>query len=183
RAFDYRETMLHWVPPSDHLPEPDSPSYYAITGFLGEMGIFSTGVGYTRPFHYILAPWIDGELLAAKLSKYNLPGVRFIPSLVKPYYGLYQQKTIPGIEIIIRDNINFDPVLTGIAIIRTLRELYPIKIPLEHPAISEGLDTLLGGPSVRNALIAGTPLMRILTDWQPHLEEYRKKRRSFMIYP
>lgn len=47
----------------DHIPEPDSPLFYAVTGFLGEMGVFSTGVGTNRPFHYVLAPWIDGELL------------------------------------------------------------------------------------------------------------------------
>ncbi|NCB38142.1 MAG: DUF1343 domain-containing protein, partial [Erysipelotrichia bacterium] len=64
RSMAFKDTGLHWVPPSDHIPEADSPLYYSTTGFLGEMGVFSTGVGTNRPFHYILAPWIDGEMLA-----------------------------------------------------------------------------------------------------------------------
>ena len=37
--MSFRDTGLHWLPPSDHLPEADSPGYYSITGVLGEMGV------------------------------------------------------------------------------------------------------------------------------------------------
>lgn len=183
RDLTFRETGLHWIPPSDHLPEPESPSFYAITGFLGEMGVFSTGVGSTRPFHYILAPWIDGELLSQKLARHQLPGVKFIPTGIKPFYGLYQLKRTPGIEIVIEDPLQFDPFLIGVAILRTLWELYPDKIPLANPAISSGLDTLLGGPQVRIGIQKGTPLFQILTEIQPKLLQYRQRRQSFLIYP
>lgn len=183
RRMSYRQTGLHWLPPSDHLPEPETPLYYATTGFLGEMGVFSTGVGTTRPFHYVLAPWIDGELLAQKLSRHQLPGVRFLPTSVKSYYGLYQQKKIPGIEIVIEEPGIYDPFLTGVAILRNLWEIYPDKIPLANPAVSSGLDTLLGGPQVRTAIQKGTPLFQILAEIQPRLLDYRKRRKAFLIYP
>jgi len=183
RDFTFRDTGLHWVPPSDHLPEPETPLYYAITGFLGEMGVFSTGVGTTRPFHYILAPWIDGELLSQRLARHQLTGMKFIPAAVKQFYGLYQLKRTPGIEIVIDDPQQFDPFISGVAILRTLWELYPDKIPLANPAISTSLDTLLGGPQVRSAIQKGIPLFQILAMIQPRLVEFRKRRESFLIYP
>ncbi len=183
RRMLFRETGHYWAPPSDHLPEPETPLFYAATGFLGEMGVFSTGVGTTRPFHYVLAPWIDGELLAQKLARHQLPGVRFQPTAVKSYYGLYQQKKIPGIEIVITDAGVYDPFLTGVAILRTLWELYPDKIPLANPAIVGGLDTLLGGPQVRMAVQKGTPLFQLAAEIQPKLLDFRKRRQAYLIYP
>ena len=183
RQMSFRDTNLHWVPPSDHIPEGDSPLFYATTGFLGEMGVFSTGVGTTRPFHYILAPWIDGELLAQKLKKHSLPGIKFLPTSAKPYYGLYAQRQIGGIELVVSDRIVYDPFLTGAAILKALWELYPERIPLMNPAAAEALDTLLGSSKIRKAILNGTPLMELYTSLQPELAEYLKKRREFMIYP
>lgn len=183
RTMSYSDTGLHWTPPIDHLPEADSPYFYAITGFLGEMGVFSTGVGTTRPFHYVLAPWIDGELLANKLEKHKLPGVRFIPASTKPYYGLYAKRNITGIEIIITDKLTYDPFLSGVAILRALWKLYPNKIPLENPTVANALDTILGCSDVRKNILNDTPLMQIYTSLQPNLTNFLKKRKEFLIYP
>ena len=179
----YRETGLHWVPPSDHLPEPETPWAYAITGFLGEMGIFSTGVGTTRPFWYVLAPWLDGELLAHKLSQKELPGLRFLPVTIQPYYGLYQNKRTPGIELVIDDPLGYDPVLTGIAILQALWELAPDRVPLKNSAVAAGLDTLLGSSKVREALIRGVPAREIQAGWQEELARFMRERQAFLLYP
>ncbi len=183
RGMSYRDTNLHWVPPSDHIPEADSPIFYATTGFLGEMGVFSTGVGTTRPFHYVLAPWIDGEMLVQKLQKHKLPGVRFLQAATRPYYGLFSQKEINGIELVITDRITYDPFLTGSAILKALWELYPERIPLLNPSAAEALDTLLGSSKVRKAIINGQPLMELYASLQPDLADFLKKRREFIIYP
>lgn len=183
RNMSFRDTNLHWVPPSDHIPEADSPIFYATTGFLGEMGVFSTGVGTTRPFHYVLSPWIDGELLAQKLQKHKLPGVRFLQAATRPYYGLYAQKEITGIELVITDRVVYDPFLTGAAILKALWELYPERIPLLNPAAAEALDTLLGSSKVRKAILNGQPLMELYASLQPDLADFLKKRKEFMIYP
>lgn len=183
RSMSYRDTGLHWVPPSDHIPEPDSPLFYAVTGFLGEMGVFSTGVGTNRPFHYVLAPWLDGELLSQKLERHKLPGVRFIAATEKPYYGLFAQKKATGIEIVVTDPVTFDPFLAGMAILRALYELYPDRIPLKNPAAAEALDTLLGSGRVRNGILSGQTLMQIYATLQSDLAEFVRKRREFLIYP
>jgi uncharacterized protein YbbC (DUF1343 family) len=183
RAMRFSEAGLHWFPPSDHLPEAGSPAYYAVTGFLGEMGVFSTGVGTPRPFHYVLAPWINGTTLADRLNRYDFPGIRFRPIFQKPFYGLYQGKRVPGVELMISDPSGYDPVAVGIGILKVLYEIAPDRIPLENPTVAEGLDTLLGGDRVRNALINGVPLMQIVNEWQPKLREFRQTRRQFLLYP
>ncbi|HEY9068765.1 MAG TPA: DUF1343 domain-containing protein [Candidatus Ozemobacteraceae bacterium] len=183
RSMTYRETGLHWALPSEHLPDPEAPLYYATTGFLGELGIFSTGVGTTRPFHYILAPWIDPDALISRLLSKRLAGVSFLPVEVRPYYGLFAQKRVPGIEIVITNTTIFDPVMTGVLILQSLRSLYPDKIPLGNRAAADGLDTLLGGPAVREAIDADKDADEIRRLIQATLTEYRARRRAFLIYP
>ena len=172
RQMSFQDTGLHWVPPSDHIPEADSPLFYATTGFLGEMGVFSTGVGTTRPFHYILSPWLDGELLAQRLERHKIPGVRFIPVTIKPYYGLYSQKYVNGIEIVVTDKLTYDPFLAGLAILKSLWDLHPSKVPLMNPAASESMDTLLGNSKVRKGILNGTPLMELYATLQPDLASF-----------
>lgn len=183
RQLSFQDTGLHWVPPSDHIPESDSPLYYAATGFLGELGVFSTGVGTNRPFHYILAPWIDGEMLVQKLDRYNIPGVKFLSANEKIYYGLFAGKTISGIELAVTDINSYDPLLTGIAILKSMYEMNPERIPLANPAAAEAIDTLLGNSTIRSGIIAGQSLMAIYSSIQKDLVEFIKKRREFLIYP
>ncbi len=182
RDMTYTDTGLHWVPPSDFIPEPNTPYYYAATGFIGEIGVFSTGVGTNRPFHYILAPWIDGEILTEKLEDYNLPGVRFIPAQEKPYYGLYSGQVTNGIEIVITRPEIFDPFLTGTAILKTLYELYPDQIPLKNQAAAEAIDCLAGSAMIRESIVSNKPLMQIYTSTQQTLTGFAQRRKEFLIY-
>ena len=182
RSMTYLDTGLHWVPPSDFIPEPATPFYYAATGFIGEIGVFSTGVGTNRPFHYILAPWIDGEILAEKLEDYNLPGVRFISAQEKPYYGLYSGQVTNGIELVITQQESFDPFLTGAAILKTLYELYPDRIPLQNQAAAEAIDSLAGSAMLREMIISNKPLMQIYSSLQQNLAQFMQNRKEFLIY-
>lgn len=183
RNYSYNDTGLHWVPPSDHIPEADSTLYYAATGFLGELGVFSTGVGTNRPFHFVMAPWIDGELLSQRLERHKLPGIKFVPAHEKIYYGLFSQKTLPGIELIVTDRFTYDPFLCGMAILKNLFELYPERIPLGNPAAAEALDTLLGSAKIRQGIMAGQPLLAIYSALQADLGDFIRKRREYLIYP
>ncbi len=182
RSMSYADTGLHWVPPSDHIPEPTTPLYYAATGFIGEIGVFSTGVGTNRPFHYILAPWIENEEFAEKLESYRLPGVRFLLASEKPYYGLYSGQQTRGVELVVTQPEAFDPFLTGIAILRTLYEIYPDRIPLNNPAAAEAIDSLAGSGRLRQAIIEGQPLMQIYSMIQGDLANFIRRRTEFLIY-
>ncbi len=86
-------------------------------------------------------------------------------------------------EIVIEDTLAYNPVLTGMAIMKVLTELYPERIPLSNPSLSAGMDTLLGGSNVREALQKGTPIFQVLNDWQQGLVDFKKARKNYLIYP
>ncbi|NLM17267.1 MAG: DUF1343 domain-containing protein [Candidatus Riflebacteria bacterium] len=182
RNATFKEMNLHWLPPFAHLPEADSALYYAVTGWLAEIGVFSTGVGTPRPFHYILAPWIDAELVANKLSKFPLSGVAFIPTEQRVYYGLFSGQNVPGIEIAILDQKNFDPFLTGVSILTVLYELYPERIPLSNNAVAGALDALIGTPAVREAIVRGSSVEQALIPYAAEFENFVARRGEFLIY-
>ena len=96
RTMAFKDTGLAWIPTSPHIPEPDTPVYYPITGILGELGIVNIGVGYTLPFKLIGAPWINAEDLARSLNNQKLSGVSFLPFYYRPFYAKYADETAKG---------------------------------------------------------------------------------------
>ncbi len=50
RDMSYKDTGLDWIPTSPHIPEADTPLFYASTGLIGDIAKVSHGVGYTLPF-------------------------------------------------------------------------------------------------------------------------------------
>lgn len=53
RSMTFEETGLHWIPTSPHIPHANSAYFYVSTGIMGELGVFSEGVGYTLPFQLL----------------------------------------------------------------------------------------------------------------------------------
>ncbi|WP_020402509.1 exo-beta-N-acetylmuramidase NamZ family protein [Gracilimonas tropica] len=99
RDMTFDETGLPWVPTSPHIPHEYSVYYYVSTGVMGELGVFSEGVGYTLPFQVFAAEWIDETELAKNMNALGLPGVRFRPIVFKPFYGRDEGKTLHGVQI------------------------------------------------------------------------------------
>ncbi|MFA5645602.1 MAG: DUF1343 domain-containing protein [Candidatus Ratteibacteria bacterium] len=125
RSMTWGDTGLPWIPTSPHIPEPDTPWFYPVTGMLGELSLVNIGVGYTMPFKLVAAPWIDAEIFSDFLNRKNLPGVWFQPVSYTPYYGSMKDKLCHGCRIMIIDFSLFRPATTGLHIMTALRELYP----------------------------------------------------------
>jgi hypothetical protein len=52
----------------------------------------SEGVGTTRPFDFVGAPWLDAETFANRMNALKLPGVFFRPAYYIPRFGTYSSK-------------------------------------------------------------------------------------------
>lgn len=50
RSMKFRETGMPWVAPSPQIPAPENAFFYPVSGVIGELYIFNTGIGYTLPF-------------------------------------------------------------------------------------------------------------------------------------
>ena len=88
RDMKFRDTGMPWVAPSPQIPTPESAFFYPVSGILGELYIFNTGIGYTLPFQTFAASWINADSLAMRMNALNLPGMRFRPINYKPFFAL-----------------------------------------------------------------------------------------------
>ena len=84
----FEDTNLQWVPASPHIPFDHSAIFYPVSGIVGELGYMSIGVGYTLPFEMFAAEWINAEEFARALNAKKLPGVKFRPIHLKPFYSV-----------------------------------------------------------------------------------------------
>ncbi len=91
----------------------------------------SVGRGTDTPFEVVGAPYVDGQKLAAFLNERNLNGVRFVPIRYKPAASVFKGEDCGGINIIVTNREEFEPIRTGIEIAVALRKLYPTEWKME----------------------------------------------------
>lgn len=125
RTMSFKETGLTWIPTSPHIPEADTPLFYASTGILGELELVNIGVGYTLPFKVVGAPWIDAEAFAEKLNSQKLPGVHFFPFHYRPFYGSLKGEDCHGVLIRVTDMLWYQPLSVQYLLMGILKSLYP----------------------------------------------------------
>src|SRR5690348_5293755 len=99
KSMSIQDTELHWIPISPHIPESESPLFYASTGMIGELGLVSIGIGYTLPFKVVGAPWVKAQAFADALNAQKLSGVKFVPFYFRPQYGLFKAINCEGVLI------------------------------------------------------------------------------------
>ena len=174
----------NWVPTSPHVPSPNTPAYMVATGILGELGVFSIGVGYTLPFKTIAAPWIDSELITTELNALGLKGVIFRPIQYSPYYGIYKGQQVKGVEIFISDKNLVKLITIQFYFLEVHNKLYPQKNPFEI-ATKEQLkmfDKALGTDTIRKAFSGSFKTSDVLSSLVPDLKDYRAKVKDYYIY-
>ena len=132
RAHYHEETGLPWVMPSPNMPTPETAVVYPGMCLLEGTNI-SEGRGTTRPFELFGAPWIDGARLSAALSDLRLPGAHFREAAFEPGFQKHAGQICRGSQLHVTDRAVFRPVLTGLEIIRTIREMYPQDFAWKQP--------------------------------------------------
>ncbi len=176
REDPFQTTGLTWIPPSPNLRSLNAALLYPGIEILQAAGV-SVGRGTDTPFELFGAPWINGPQLAAELNHRFVPGVRFVPTLFTPDSGLYHGELCHGISLVITDRASLEPMLMGLEIASALHKLYP-----DHFSYDKMIE-LVGNADTIAELKSGESPMRIVWDWQPALEKFRKMRAKYLIYP
>jgi uncharacterized protein YbbC (DUF1343 family) len=168
RSFYADQTGQPWVMPSVNIPTLDSALVYPGTG-LFEGTNLSEGRGTTRPFELIGAPYVDGRW-AATLNELALPGVRFRDAWFTPTFHKYAGQQVHGVQLHVTDRRQFVPVRTALAMLHTLRALYPCEFGWRTTAAgTEGtghrhaIDLLWGSAALRETIDAGKDPTSLLT--------------------
>jgi uncharacterized protein YbbC (DUF1343 family) len=186
RRDSFEATGLPWVMPSPNMPTLDTAFVYPGLCLIEGTNV-SEGRGTTRPFEIIGAPFVDGHLLAERLSGYDLPGVRFRPLSFRPTFHKYAGKSCGGIQLHVTDRNTFRPYRTGVAI---LRELWTVggdgfawrSEPYEFVAQRPAIDLLAGGDAVRLSIERAATPEEIFATWLKAERAFPERRRPYLLY-
>ena len=184
REMTFEQTGLPWVPTSPHIPHAYSSYYYVTSGIMGELGVFSEGVGYTLPFQTFAADWIDEQDLSEAMNALGLPGVYFRPIVYKPFYGRDQGKTLRGVQIHLYDFDKVELMPLQFYFMQVHQELYPEK---DIFGVSENrwnmFDKVNGSDQVRLEFLREYQVKPLLEQWRSQAKAFQQESISFWLYP
>jgi len=186
RELWYDQTDGPWVLPSPNMPTVDAASVFPGTVHL-EGTQMSEGRGTTRPFEIVGAPYIGSEAFAQALAKLDLPGVYFRACVFMPTFQKHAGKACGGVQIHVIDRDVFEPVITGVAVVKLAHDMYPEHFrwkdpPYEYEHDRNPFDVISGGPALRAAIERGDSLETIQASWQAPLEKFKSIREDFLLY-
>ena len=176
RDMYWDETGLPWVLPSPNMPTLDTAVVYP-GGVLFEGTQLSEGRGTTRPFELLGAPWIRADELAQHLRDRQIPGVELEPAAFVPTSSIFAGQSCNGLRIVLKDRSSLDSVGLGVEIRCALQRLYPGVFQLD-PALH-----MVGSRTVLQAIKEGQEPQSIAAAWQPPLDEFRRLRAAYLLYP
>lgn len=180
------QTGLPWVMPSPNLPTLDSATVYPGTVLI-EGTMISEGRGTTRPFELIGAPFINSRFFAEKLNALKLLGVQFRPVNFQPTFQKWMSEMCGGVQIHVLNREQFEPYLTGVAIISTAVSLYPEAFqwrqpPYEYECEKLPIEILCGGKAIPLMIQNGTAIDQIRQSWEADIAAFKNQREQYLLY-
>jgi uncharacterized protein YbbC (DUF1343 family) len=186
REMYWDATDVPWIMPSPNMPTLDTAMVYPGTVLL-EGTMLSEGRGTTRPFELAGAPWLDSELLTARLNALGLRGVHFRASSFEPTFQKHARIPCGGCQIHVTDREAFEPVTAGVGVIRECFGSAPDRFawrdpPYEYEHEKMPIDILAGSPALRQQIEQQVPLEEIAESWGAGVAEFEEVRRPYLLY-
>jgi uncharacterized protein YbbC (DUF1343 family) len=175
RSMWFDATGQPWINPSPNMRSITQAALYPGIGLL-ETAI-SVGRGTDSPFEVVGAPYIDDVIFARELNAAAPSGIRFVPIRFTPTASVFKDKNCGGVQIILTDRDHCPVVEAGLQIAVTLQRLYPKEFALDK------VQTLLQQQKVIEGIRAGKTVAELKAPWTEKLEEFRKRREKFLLYP
>ena len=186
RSWYYEETGLPWVMPSPNMPTVETAVVYPGMCLL-EATNLSEGRGTTRPFELFGAPFIDGRALAAELDRCGIEGAIFRACSIEPTFHKHGRQPCGAVQIHVTDRARFDSYRTGLAVLASVKKLWPEDFQWRTEAYEfrddvPAIDLLTGYPAVREAIDAGALFEDIVTLSAAGRERYDAGRATALLY-
>ena len=172
------------IPTSPNIPNFKTALAYSGMCLLEGTNI-SEGRGTDNPFLYFGAPWIDSKILTKKLNGLQLKGVTFKPVEFIPLvskrakWPKYKNKICYGCELVIEDNLNFEPIDVAVRIIKSISELHSENFKFLK---SNFIDKLYGSNRLRKAIEDNKNIDNLIENWLIESQEFIRFREPFLIY-
>jgi uncharacterized protein YbbC (DUF1343 family) len=186
RELWYDETDGPWVLPSPNIPTSETATVFPGTVHL-EGTQMSEGRGTTRPFELVGAPYINPDDFARALAELALPGVYFRSCVFMPTFQKHGGRACGGVQIHVTDRDRFEPVSTGVAIVKTAFEMYSADFrwkdpPYEYEYGRNPFDVIAGTTTLREQIERGDSVGKITEQWAPRLAEFKGLRENYLLY-
>ena len=187
RKMWFDGTGLPWVMPSPNMPTLDTAIVYPGMCLLEGTNI-SEGRGTTRPFEIFGAPFIEPDMLFNRLKEFRLSGVFFRPMYFQPTFQKHMGELCGGAQMHVIDREKFRPFKTGVAILKTIHDLYPEHFswkqpPYEYETKKMPIDILAGTDRLRKDIEKGEKLAQMEEWWQEQCSKFNKKfRKKYLLY-
>jgi uncharacterized protein YbbC (DUF1343 family) len=186
RSFWLDNTDAPWVLPSPNMPTVDSATVFPGTVHFEGTQV-SEGRGTTKPFELIGAPYIDPDQYADSLNSIDLKGVYFRSCMFQPTFQKHGGVTCGGAQIHVLDREAFEPVKTGVAMVKMAFDLYRDNFrwkepPYEYVFDKNPFDVISGTDKIRKAFENDIELDDIVASWQPQLKEFLELREQYLLY-
>ena len=185
RSMTFDKTGMPWVLPSPHIPQPATAFYYPATGILGELYYVSIGVGYTLPFQLICADWIDADKFGARMNALNLPGTKFRPIHVKPFYGTGKGENLQGVQFYVDDVPGSSLTLIQFYAMQELAKLYPEKRIFDTATDKsrfDMFDKVCGTDKIRTLFSKNYQVSDMIDYWNKDADAFKEKAKKYYLY-
>jgi uncharacterized protein YbbC (DUF1343 family) len=180
---------LAFVMPSPNMPTAETALTFP--GFVYFEGTnVSEGRGTTRPLEQCAAPFIDPEALIAHLDG-EFPrwreGAHVRPTGFQPGFQKHAGRLCLGVFVHPVDRQSFNPVRTGLALLRGIVALYPGRFewkqpPYEYERERLPIDVIAGGPWVREWAEGRHPWGDYDARERADAAEFERERRDYLFY-
>lgn len=186
RDLYFDETDAPWVMPSPNMPTIATAVVFPATVYFEGTQV-SEGRGTTKPFEIIGAPYINANEFKQALTKLELPGVIFREVNFLPTFQKHKDEVCGGVFLHITNRDEFKPVITGIAMIKTLYELYREEFqwkntPYEYVYDRNPFDVISGTLKTREQIENGESLEKIELSWNDDVKIFRETREKYLMY-
>ena len=189
RSMKFRDTGLPWVAPSPQIPTPENAAFYAVSGVVGELYAFNTGIGYTLPFQCFAETYIDADKMADAMNALNLPGYKFRPINYKPFFKVGPEankelKEVHGVEVYITDLDKAELTLCQFYFMQELHRLYPdAKIFDANKERGYGMfDNVMGTDQIRLLFCKNYKVADMIDYWKKDLDAFKAKSSQYYLY-
>lgn len=170
---------LPWVLPSPNMPTLDTAIVYTGTCIFEGTNL-SEGRGTTKPFELIGAPFIDSIKWADELNKLNLKGVHFRPASFTPSTSKFSGQTCYGVQLHVTNRDEFESVITGAAMLKTIRKMYPDKVEILNGSSSGCMLNKLTGCDFINKDTYSLDQLRDI--YKTDCDYFNRIRSKYLIY-
>jgi uncharacterized protein YbbC (DUF1343 family) len=186
RPMMYRDTGLHWVPPSPNLPTPESTLVYPGQVILEGTNL-SEGRGTTTPFELWGAPYLEVKRIVAHLAGAGLEGLALRPAHFQPTFDKWAGRGCRGFQIHLIDLDRYRPYATSLALVQAVLATHPedfswIPPPYEYEFRRLPIEIILGRADLHQHLERGVPIADLERSWEAEIDEYRKLRAPYLLY-